>query len=36
LVSLGGVDEINALTQPIQGRVLKEMELETVFGGASI
>jgi hypothetical protein len=31
-----GVDEINALTQPIQGRVLKEMELETVFGGASI
>jgi hypothetical protein len=37
LVSLGGgVDEINALTQPIQGRVLKEMEIETVFGGASI
>ena len=31
-----GVDEINALTQPIQGRVLKEMEIETVFGGASI
>lgn len=30
-----GVDEINALTQPIQDRVLKEMQLEEVLGGAS-
>lgn len=30
-----GVDEINALTQPIQDRVLKEMQLESVLGGAS-
>lgn len=30
-----GVDEINALTQPIQDRVLKEMQLEAVLGGAS-
>lgn len=31
-----GVDEINALTQPIQDRVLKEMQLESVLGGASV
>jgi NAD(P)-dependent dehydrogenase (short-subunit alcohol dehydrogenase family) len=31
-----GVDEINELTQPIQDRVLKEMQLETVLGGASV
>lgn len=31
-----GVDEINALTQPIQDRVLKEMQLETVLGGVSV
>jgi NAD(P)-dependent dehydrogenase (short-subunit alcohol dehydrogenase family) len=30
-----GVDEINQLTQPIQDRVLKEMQLDTVLGGAS-
>ncbi len=30
-----GVDEINSLTQPIQDRVLKEMQLESVLGGAS-
>ena len=30
-----GVDEINELTQPIQDRVLKEMQLEEVLGGAS-
>lgn len=30
-----GVDEINDLTQPIQDRVLKEMQLEAVLGGAS-
>ena len=30
-----GVDEINALTQPIQDRVLKEMQLDSVLGGAS-
>ena len=30
-----GVDEINDLTQPIQDRVLKEMELDTVLGGVS-
>lgn len=30
-----GVDEINELTQPIQDRVLKEMQLEHVLGGAS-
>lgn len=30
-----GVDEINALTQPIQDGVLKEMQLEEVLGGAS-
>ena len=30
-----GVDEINALTQPIQDRVLKEMQLEGVLGGVS-
>jgi NAD(P)-dependent dehydrogenase (short-subunit alcohol dehydrogenase family) len=28
-----GVDEINQLTQPIQDRVLKEMQLENVLGG---
>jgi hypothetical protein len=28
-----GVDEINELTQPIQDRVLKEMQLENVLGG---
>ena len=31
-----GVDEINELTQPIQDRVLKEMQLENVLGGVSI
>ncbi len=31
-----GVDEINALTQPIQDRVLKEMQLESVLGGVSL
>jgi len=30
-----GVDEINQLTQPIQDRVLKEMQLEEVLGGIS-
>jgi NAD(P)-dependent dehydrogenase (short-subunit alcohol dehydrogenase family) len=30
-----GVDEINQLTQPIQDRVLKEMQLDTVLGGVS-
>jgi len=30
-----GVDEINEMTQPIQDRVLKEMQLEEVLGGAS-
>lgn len=30
-----GVDEINDLTQPIQDRVLKEMQLESILGGAS-
>lgn len=30
-----GVDEINQLTQSIQDRVLKEMQLESVLGGAS-
>jgi NAD(P)-dependent dehydrogenase (short-subunit alcohol dehydrogenase family) len=30
-----GVDEINQLTQPIQDRVLKEMQLEKVLGGIS-
>jgi NAD(P)-dependent dehydrogenase (short-subunit alcohol dehydrogenase family) len=30
-----GVDEINELTQPIQDRVLKEMQLEEVLGGIS-
>ncbi len=30
-----GVDEINDLTQPIQDRVLKEMQLEEVLGGTS-
>jgi len=31
-----GVDEINAAKQPIQDRVLKEMQLEHVLGGVSI
>lgn len=30
-----GVDEINALTQPIQDRVIKEMQLDSVLGGVS-
>jgi NAD(P)-dependent dehydrogenase (short-subunit alcohol dehydrogenase family) len=30
-----GVDQINELTQPIQDRVLKEMQLDSVLGGAS-
>lgn len=30
-----GVDEMNAAKQPIQDRVLKEMQLESVLGGAS-
>ena len=30
-----GTDEINKLTQPIQDRILKEMQLESVLGGAS-
>jgi NAD(P)-dependent dehydrogenase (short-subunit alcohol dehydrogenase family) len=30
-----GTDEINNLTQPIQDRILKEMQLDTVLGGAS-
>lgn len=30
-----GVDEMNELTQPIQDRVLKEMQLDTVLGGVS-
>ena len=30
-----GVDEINASTQSIQDRILKEMQLDTVLGGAS-
>jgi NAD(P)-dependent dehydrogenase (short-subunit alcohol dehydrogenase family) len=30
-----GVDEINVLTQPIQDRVLKEMQLDEVLGGIS-
>lgn len=30
-----GVDEMNAAKQPIQDRVLKEMQLEDVLGGAS-
>ena len=30
-----GTDEINALIQPIQDRILKEMQLEAVLGGVS-
>ncbi|MCF8266559.1 MAG: SDR family oxidoreductase [Ignavibacteriales bacterium] len=30
-----GTDEINNLTQPIQDRILKEMQLDSVLGGAS-
>lgn len=29
-----GVDELNALTQPLQDRILEEMEMENVLGGA--
>jgi hypothetical protein len=28
-----GVDEMNALTQPLQDRILTEMQMETVLGG---
>jgi len=31
-----GVDEMNAAKQPIQDRVLKEMQLEGVLGGTSV
>jgi NAD(P)-dependent dehydrogenase (short-subunit alcohol dehydrogenase family) len=31
-----GTDEINDLTQPIQDRILKEMQLESVLGGVSV
>ncbi len=31
-----GVDQINSLTQPIQDRILKEMQLESVLGGADV
>ncbi|MEO1652654.1 MAG: SDR family oxidoreductase [Bacteroidota bacterium] len=31
-----GVDEVNALTQPIQDKVLKEMQLDAVLGGVSV
>ncbi len=31
-----GVDEINKLTQPIQDRVLKEMQLESILSGTSV
>jgi len=30
-----GTDEINNLTQPIQDRILKEMQLDSVLGGVS-
>jgi len=30
-----GMDEINALTQPIQDRVLKEMQMDSIIGGVS-
>jgi len=30
-----GVDEMNTLTQPIQDRILKEMQLENFLGGVS-
>ena len=29
-----GVDELNKLTQPLQDRILAEMQLEGVLGGA--
>ncbi len=29
-----GVDELNAFTQPRQDALLKEMQLDTVLGGA--
>lgn len=31
-----GTDEINLLTQPIQDRILKEMQLDSVLGGVSV
>lgn len=31
-----GVDEINAAKQPIQDRVLREIQLEGALGGASV
>ncbi len=31
-----GVDEMNALTQPIQDRVLTDMQLDSVLGGVSV
>ena len=31
-----GVDEMNAAKQPLQDRVLKEMQLESVLGGADV
>jgi len=31
-----GVDEMNTAKQPIQDRVLKEMQLEKVLGGVSV
>ncbi|MCG2589890.1 SDR family oxidoreductase [Rhodohalobacter sulfatireducens] len=31
-----GVDEINELTQPIQDKILKEMQLDSVLGGSSV
>lgn len=30
-----GVDEMNRLTQPIQDKILKEMQLDGVLGGVS-
>ncbi len=30
-----GVDELNALTQPLQDKILREMQLEDVLGGAN-
>jgi len=31
-----GVDEMNALTQPLQDRILTEMQMETVLGGIDV
>lgn len=28
-----GVDELNALTQPLQDKILQQMQLENVLGG---